>query len=855
MHYDFDKAFAKLTGNAPFPWQRALFKRFLAGNIPSSCDIPTGLGKTAVIAVWLLARAAGASLPRRLVYVVNRRTVVDQTTDEVERIRANCTKAGIEEDLAVSTLRGQMADNRAWSADPSRPAVICGTVDMIGSRLLFSGYRIGFRSRPLHAGFLGQDALIVHDEAHLEPAFQQLLETIQQEQKLRGDRWPLSVMALTATSRHGHEALQLSDEDRAHPVVAQRVRATKRLSLHQHAEKCLVEEVVAQALTYATSGRAVLVFLRAVDDVSNTVERLRKAGVNVQQLTGTMRGFERDRLVASDEVFRRFLPGGDASSKESPKTVYLVCTSAGEVGVNLSADHLVCDLSTFDSMAQRFGRVNRFGARTDCEIHLFHPESSVLDDDKPKDARNRLATLGLLRILDGDASPAALGALDPEARRAAFAPEPRMLLATDILFDAWTMTTVPGRLPGRPPVAPYLHGVAEWEPPSTQVAWRDEVDLVAGELLELYPAQEMIEDYPLKPHELLADRTSRVLDTLEKIAAKVADPKKVPVWVVSEDGTVDATVTLDGLVDGDRKWIEPRIAGCTLLLPPKHCRPVSGALSADGVMASSHEAGDVADAWLGEGGVGLRARVLGEANTPAGMRLIRSVVLDTREELGEAQDGVDDEKSTGGASAKVWRWYEVPRAADNDGSRSASEPVLLDTHTADIEREAARIVKTLELGPSEKQAVMLAAKIHDQGKRRRVWQRSIGNINRQSVLAKSGAAAHRFDITRYRHELGSVLDAEREGMLAGLDPETRDLVLHLVAAHHGRARPHFPAEELFDPEAAGADFQEFESNVVTRFATLQARFGRWGLAYLESLLRAADYAASAEPSATVEAER
>ncbi|MEJ7639904.1 MAG: hypothetical protein WKF75_18525 [Singulisphaera sp.] len=35
---------------------------------------------------------------------------------------------------------------------------------MIGSRLLFSGYRIGFRSRPLHAGFLGQDALLVHDE-------------------------------------------------------------------------------------------------------------------------------------------------------------------------------------------------------------------------------------------------------------------------------------------------------------------------------------------------------------------------------------------------------------------------------------------------------------------------------------------------------------------------------------------------------------------------------------------------------------------------------------------------------------------------------------------------------------------
>src|SRR5262249_10912349 len=42
-------------------------------------------------------------------------------------------------------------------------------------------------------------------------------------------------------------------------------------------------------------------------------------------------------------------------------SVFLVSTSAGEVGVNLDADHLVCDLSTLDSMIQRFGRVNRLG--------------------------------------------------------------------------------------------------------------------------------------------------------------------------------------------------------------------------------------------------------------------------------------------------------------------------------------------------------------------------------------------------------------------------------------------------------------------------------------------------------------
>ena len=148
--------FLLLTGNAPFPWQRALYERFVDGNIPASCNLPTGLGKTSVIAVWLIALATHPDkMPRRLVYVVNRRTVVDQTTEEVEKYleRSDCSIP----EFAVSTLRGQFADDGEWSADPSRPAVICGTVDMIGSRLLFSGYGVGMKGRPLHAAFLGQD--------------------------------------------------------------------------------------------------------------------------------------------------------------------------------------------------------------------------------------------------------------------------------------------------------------------------------------------------------------------------------------------------------------------------------------------------------------------------------------------------------------------------------------------------------------------------------------------------------------------------------------------------------------------------------------------------------------------------
>jgi CRISPR-associated endonuclease/helicase Cas3 len=112
MH--FPTAFKALTGNSPFPWQSALYERFCAGDIPETCSLPTGLGKTSLIALWLLARISGAAVPRRLVYVVNRRTVVDQTTAEVEKLcaalRASSPALPAGVDLAVSTLRGQMAD-------------------------------------------------------------------------------------------------------------------------------------------------------------------------------------------------------------------------------------------------------------------------------------------------------------------------------------------------------------------------------------------------------------------------------------------------------------------------------------------------------------------------------------------------------------------------------------------------------------------------------------------------------------------------------------------------------------------------------------------------------------------------
>lgn len=190
----FNCLFEQLTGiEKPYHWQWLLFRDFLEDQFHPALTLPTGLGKTSVMHVWLLAlgwelvyRPEARSVLTRLVWIVDRRVVVDQATAEAERL-ANALQAlptdhqfraameqcsilgkstGV---LAISTLRGERPDNRAWSLDPSRPAIIVGTVD-IGSRLLFSGYGDSRQRRALHAGLLGQDALIVNDEAHLTPS-------------------------------------------------------------------------------------------------------------------------------------------------------------------------------------------------------------------------------------------------------------------------------------------------------------------------------------------------------------------------------------------------------------------------------------------------------------------------------------------------------------------------------------------------------------------------------------------------------------------------------------------------------------------------------------------------------------
>ncbi len=923
----FPVAFKALTGNAPFPWQEALYARFAAGEIPPSCNLPTGLGKTSVIPIWMIALAnTPQTVPRRLAYVVNRRTVVDQATNEAEMFRKRLLDPGYEapgpkdimfrslvadglrrltafpdkadyDPLAISTLRGQFADNGEWRADPARPAIVVGTVDMVGSRLLFSGYGVGFKGKPLHAGFLGQDVLLVHDEAHLEPAFQRLIEEIREEQKKEpaplGDGLRLRVMALSATPQGTTETFELTPAEKSPPerlpdelsepvhFVWQRLKAKKGIAFHlpEDEREKVADRIGKLANSYSTCGDAILVYVSSLEDHGIVCKAL--SGHKVQMLTGTLRGLERDQMADPRKetgcpIFARFLkpPKAQAGEREpwkitpTPGTVYLVCTSAGEVGIDISADHMVCDLAPFERMAQRFGRVNRYGTG-DAKIDVVYEAAPDKKKEKTPLDQARWKTLELLNNLppEGErrsASPLALMHLRKrdDLRSnfdGAFTPLPIILPVSDILFDTWALTTIRDKLPGRSPVEPYLHGIEDDKQAETYVAWRDDVWMLRDAALTDDRITDLLDDYPLKPHELLRDSTYRkntgVRDQLARLKDLAEQPETLPVWVQEPGGDVHAT-SLEELPDLP-------LAGRRVILPPRAGGLViSNGLSrgflngASGYEPAHHSLYDVADVLRDSEGhpIRLRQRTTGITEPPKGMRRVEALRL--RPEPEEGDEASSEENDREGTTFTHLQFFTNMKSADDDRSKTSREGVSLDVHTKDVTAHTERIVQALSLPDDLRHAFKLAAIFHDHGKKRVTWQKSIGNPTPTNWLAKSGGKMKPIELSDYRHEFGSMLDLQTTAgpVLIGLDvnyqhgfgsllevqgqtefleldEDQKDLVLHLIAAHHGRGRPHFPPHESFDYDPKGKDLGMIAAEVPQRFARLQRKYGRWGLAY------------------------
>ena len=887
---NFESAFAQLTGNQPLRWQRRLFDEWISNVVKEIIDLPTGLGKTMVMPIWLLARKINQTLGHRLIYVVDRRTVVDQATSLAESLVARSCCKFINDEYCdpptISTLRGQFADNREWTHDPSRAAIIIGTVDMIGSRLLFSGYRSSYKQRPLDAGLLGQDSLLILDEAHLSAPFEKLIDGIGRFQIGKGK--PMRVVKMSATTGVSTaERFKLEESDLApgdtnllardtNPIV-RRFEAAKRMTIRKPEGKKTVEQSIIEAAGALAQGNSrVVVFVRSPKTAGNIAAALRRYTSEANKkpkpyekavavLTGTMRGLERDELVtASNEeshperqVMQRFLkPDNDPAQGPA----ILVSTSAGEVGFDLNADHLVCDAAPIDSMIQRLGRANRRGDGNATVL--------VFDGETPPDTKSSPMTVAtfnamkLLRTPDGsprDVSPKAIAELKKLKAKeieAATSPKPTMVELTDILLDAWAMTTISEPMPGRPPVAAWLRGIVP-EPPQTTIAWRAELDLEGFDQLGVDDIEEWYDAHPVLTHETLsvpADVAQEFLEALRNVTVE-SDSRAV---VIERNGY--ERFKLGNFLKSLRKD-DARLGDATVILPAS----VGGIQRGGGALDPKRifNAKDVDGHWL---------------DVEGKIVVASPDVADEHEryhyEYAYPQDGsepipnclgrklLDDNLKNAKRQFATFA-IEIPGKDDHRRELVSFVPKKdrtelgtkkgqsLVEHVGLVEQFASEIADRLSLPAVFREALQFAAAWHDHGKDREAWQRAVGRkydadgIAIGSAIGKSGGSMGRI-AGNYRHEFGSLhqLTVYATALSKTMSPDVFDLAMHLIATHHGRGRPHFP-KGGFDPDAK-AKSPEIAIEAVHRFARLQRKYGRWHLAWLENLLRCADAMASSE---------
>ena len=918
----FSAAFAELTSqdgewHPLFRWQIRLLRRLLDANPPRVVDIPTGLGKTSVMALWLIALGEGARLPRRLVYVVDRRAVVDQATRFAERLCSNmpgelAEKLGLDASagLPISTLRGGFADNRDWLEDPSKPAIVVGTVDMVGSRLLFEGYGVSRRMRPYHAGLLGVDTLVLLDEAHLCPPFEALLRQVESHRNGKlglvdcsdSITPPFRLMSLSATGRDASETspdavFRLEAEDREESVVEQRLMARKRLNVTELTDgTSLANSLAARAveigcdvpfsrvLVYCDRRRDAVEVKVLIDKECQRRHRSGEhaAGFGSELLVGERRVLERTVLETwLDE--HGFL--GAAHQRPSVPT-FLIATSAGEVGVDLNADHMVCDLVAYERMVQRLGRVNRRGGadrRATIDVLALRPE---LKDSAPKDAKAKAerdfeARLAPLRRLpDGDdgrrdASPGAIAEMKanhPDVVRAATTPAPLYPELTRPLLDAWSMTSLM-RHEGRPEVAPWLRGWEDDDEPQTSVVWRRYLPCVRTDGETTVPPALVAEYFrvaPVHATEKLEAASSRVFDWMLKRSAQLAKRPEdhdqatrndeIVAILIDRAGEYLAHLTLrelrrlaapaKGLQKGElrwrdrrkREWRERHLPGAILVADSRLCGVLDGML--DEKCETAAVTADADESWRS-----MKYPTGDESRPLIGFRV-------EKVDGGDDEEGIDppdlgnwrpirtfetdlDARGVARSRLFVFKWPDDP--SDEDSRSVLSAPQSLRDHAEQVAGHARALARRLELPEDEAEALVTAARLHDDGKAAERWQNAM-NASRDEgrPYAKTRGGGNPRLLEGYRHEFGSLLKAE------GLDlpNDTRDLILHLIAAHHGYARPLIsPAGCEDGPPSA---LESKAGNAALRFARLQKRYGPWGLAWREAILRAADQSASRE---------
>lgn len=368
-------------------------------------SIPTGLGKTAgVVLAWLWNRVHlnSENWPRRLVYCLPMRTLVEQTHEEAAKwlgVLRWDGKGPREGKVGLHLLMGGEEDGD-WDIHPEEKAILIGTQDMLLSRALNRGYGMSRYRWPMHFGLLNNDCLWVMDETQLMGVG---VETSSQLDGFRHDgrmhtvgpcrTWWMSATldeARLATVDHpkpadGWPTLALSDAEKSCGRPKDLINAPKRLSPMPLALSAVTKgDYAGQLATYIKErhqpGTLTLVVLNRVSRAREIYAALITPGKKGKEKLPPAYPPERVALIHS-----RFRP---LDRERHARLLFgkgdriVIATQAVEAGVDVSARLLITELAPWSSLVQRMGRCNRYADIPDAEV--------LWVDIEPKDEKDDL---------------------------------------------------------------------------------------------------------------------------------------------------------------------------------------------------------------------------------------------------------------------------------------------------------------------------------------------------------------------------------------------------------------------------------------------------------------------------------
>ena len=849
---------------------------------------------------------ADRTAPTRIWWLVNRRLLVDSTAEHAQMIagvlrdpcvagtkgeaalvlravaeRLRCLGPDPDADpLEVIRLRGGVQSR--MPADPSRPAVLLSTIPMYGSRLLFRGYGSSRSMRPIDAALAGTDSLVLVDEAHLAGHLIRLVPDLAECTRragriLGGARSRPQVVSLTATGdTAGMGRFDLDAEDESHPVVKQRLDAPKWIEIKVGARDAGKAITQAARTALAEPGRptSCLVFANTPATARSVFDRLcmsfAEDQADILLLTGRAREREAERTRA-----RILDPAtGMAASRHQAggrtRHLVVVATQTLEVGADVDAELLVTEACGVRALTQRLGRLNRLGRfRNARAVYVHTPAPKTRGgkakggDEWPVYGKEPAVVLARLRHAEAESgdrlsvSPrhvaTVLGEPDDDPGRA---PE----ILNGLLWE-WVKTTTPPR--GEAPVEPYFSGIAGGDS-SVSLLWRAHVPN-HGERLWPRASDREIIGVPIgEARQVLgADAGLRRIGpdgiTVEEIAGDDLRPGDALVLgsdrgLLDEFGwnpnssapVVDMTIGTHGL-PLDARAIE-RMCGIRM--------------------------GRVVDTALG---VAFDDQEVDEAEQAKAVIEILDALRDTTPHDWEATEWLAVISALRPVVVRTYR--EVPRlelegqVAEEQRSDEFDELSLsatavdLNLHGRAVAARSRLIAERLGLSSELAGIVEMAGRWHDLGKAERRFQRWLDPSGEaEGPVAKSTTARARWAATRAaagwppggRHEDLSARLVRSWLADAGnrMDPGLADLLIHLVISHHGSGRPVVPPVADVSAETVSARIQGHTVEVpaslsavdwdqAARFRRLHERWGPWGLALLEAIVRQTDHAVSA----------